>query len=105
MQSYLKSEDSRRKLYEFGEGSWVCAKYLEIKQDCVIGDHYHLNKDECFLLVEGEMGMTLGGEVSYVKAPAVINVPRGVKHTFRVKAGSKIVGLVSEKFDVTDDHI
>lgn len=44
----LVSEDNRRSLYEFGEGEWKCAKYLDIKHDCVVGGHYHMEKDECF---------------------------------------------------------
>ncbi len=101
----LVSEDQRRKLYEFGEGLWRCAKYLEIKQDSVIGNHYHKLKDECFLLLDGEMEVTLDGVKSDVKAPCVIEVPRNVYHVFKVKAGSRILGLCSELFNKEDDNI
>ena len=101
----LVSEDNRRKLFEFGEGLWKCAKYVEVKEDCIIGNHYHKLKDECFLLTEGEMIVTLGADVNKVSAPCVIDVPRGTYHKFEAKKGCKIVGLCSEGFNKHDDHL
>lgn len=105
----LVNQDHRRSLYEFGEGKWKCAKYIEVKDDCEIGGHYHLKKDECFLLLEGEMKVKVGQGVELkvftVHAPAVVEVPKGMYHSFTVKRGSKIVGLMSEKYNKQDDHM
>ena len=111
----LVSEDSRRKLFEFGEGIWKVAKYIEVSQDCEIGSHYHKEKDEFFLLIDGEMEYTLASKsdvsLTYyvynrrVTAPFAISVPRGTFHTFKIKAGSRMIGLCSELFNKCDDHI
>lgn len=106
MELTLVSEDSRRALYEFGEGDWKIAKYIEVKEDSVIGDHYHLNKDECFLLVEGQIEELFIGEesVKNINAPSVVDVPRGTYHKFLIKGGSKLIGLMSELYNKQDDH-
>lgn len=106
----LVSEDHRRSLFEFGEGKWKCAKYVEIKEDSIIGNHFHLEKDECFLLIEGEIsGLYLEDRKTPVseniKAPYAFNVPRGIYHKFNIKAGSKLIGLMSEHYNKEDDHV
>jgi mannose-6-phosphate isomerase-like protein (cupin superfamily) len=109
----LVSEDNRRSLYEFGEGDWKCAKYLDIKSDCVVGGHYHLEKDECFFLVEGRIEHLLTSKPDRTEmlvrrdiiAPDVILIPRGLFHEFKIKAGSKLIGLQSEHYNKEDDHV
>lgn len=106
----IVSEDWRRSLYEFGEGQWKIAKLVHVKEDSVIGNHFHLEKDECFLLVEGEIiELYLENReeslIKNIKAPFVINVPRGLYHKFNIKAGSKLVGLMSEQYKPEDDHV
>ena len=40
------SKDNRRELFEYGDnGVWKVSKYLKIKEDCVLGNHYHKNKE------------------------------------------------------------
>lgn len=101
------SVDNRRSLTEFGDGLWRCAKYVEVKTDCVIGGHLHKKKNEFFFLVEGEIEeLIIGDEIhKNVKAPMTIDVPWGVFHSFKIKAGSKLIGLCSQKFDKTDDYV
>jgi hypothetical protein len=106
----LVSDDSRRSLYEFGQGEWKCAKYLEIKEDSVIGDHYHKLKDEYFLLVSGEieeliMNDGIGPVMKSIRPPFAFAVPRWTYHKFKVKAGSILIGLQSELYDKTDDYV
>jgi hypothetical protein len=106
----IVSEDWRRSLYEFGEGKWKCAKYVEVKDNCEIGNHFHLLKDECFLLVDGvieELYLENRDEPTMIniKAPFVIDVPRGLYHKFKIKAGSKLIGLMSEEYNHNDDHV
>lgn len=99
-------EDNRRAIFEFGNGgNWKVCKYLEIKEDCIVGDHYHRKKDECFLLLNGEADVTLSNEPSlHLIAPCIINVARGTYHLFDIKKGSKLICLASEEHDHKDDH-
>lgn len=98
-------EDNRRSIFEFGAyGNWKVCKYLEIKEDCIIGDHYHRGKDECFLLSKGEANIILGSETSKVVAPMVINVSRNTYHLFDIRKGSILICLASEEHTPNDDH-
>src|SRR5262245_57901921 len=100
----LVSNDSRRSLFEFGEGNWKIGKYIEVKEDSELGNHFHKEKDECFLLIEGEIkeleldNLTL----CCVKAPFSFTVPKGMRHRFSIKAGSKLIGLQSELYNPQD---
>lgn len=99
------SIDHRRALTEFGSGgNWKVCKYLEITEDCMIGDHYHKNKDESFLLANGSGTVRISATVYPVKAPCVINVPRGNYHAFSLEKGSILIGLASEEHDPSDDY-
>jgi len=98
-----KNEDSRRKLFSFPEG-----KILEIKQDCVVGKHYHKIKNEFFLLSRGECIMILrsGGDEKII--PMNIGELYRVKpfqyHEFHIKKGSILVGLNTTTYDPEDDY-
>ncbi len=100
------SEDNRRAIYEFGNGgNWKVCKYLEIKEDCTIGNHYHKNKDECFMLLSGSAEVTLYVTMNFPAIPfMVINVPKFTHHIFRIKKGSVLLCLASQDHDPTDDH-
>lgn len=103
------SIDSRRSLTEFGMGgTWKVCKYLEITEDCIIGDHYHKQKDECFFLAKGSSDLILGSDhgAQFLKvvAPEFIDVPRGTYHKFTIMKGSILIGLASEEHDPTDDY-
>lgn len=104
----LVSEDNRRKLFEFGEGNvWKIAKYIEIKENCEVGNHLHRKKDELFLIQKGEvscsmqvMGVQIEGNVT---APDTIYVPRNSFHAFHCKAGTIMICLATELHDDNDD--
>lgn len=98
-------EDSRRKLIEFGKGPFSIVKALTAKEDCVVGDHYHRNKDEEFLLLIGTADRVVIGpdEWSEVAAPFVWEVPRGRYHAFYLKAGAVLIGTATEEFDESDE--
>jgi mannose-6-phosphate isomerase-like protein (cupin superfamily) len=99
------SEDNRRAIFEFGNGgNWKVCKLLNIKEDCVIGDHYHKNKDECFLLISGEADVILDGKLFEVEPFTVIDVPKFVHHTFNIKNGSLLLCLASQEHNPKDDH-
>lgn len=100
----VANEDDRRRLSEFGNGGlWKVCKYLEVKQDCTIGNHKHEKKDELFLLSKGNAEVTLNGMNVKVHAPVIISVVRGVHHTFNIKKGSILICLASEEHDDNDD--
>lgn len=99
-------EDNRRKLVEWAQGNFKVSKVLYAKEDCVVGDHHHLKKDETFLLVAGSGNFQVGG-LFYLRVGSevvhVIYVPRGTYHRFELKAGSILIGVATEEFDPTDE--
>lgn len=99
------SEDSRRKLSEFGEGrEWKVCKVLEVKEDCWVGNHYHKLKDEMFLLIDGSGTFVLEEKTSVEHAPFSVFVPRNTYHAFNLKKGSVLIGLATELHDPKDDY-
>lgn len=100
-----RHSDDRRDLETFPE-----AKVLRVKKHCTIGGHYHLKKDEHFILSEGEGVMTLGrvGVISaqtlQMQIGRIYAVPAGRPHWFDLKAGSVLVGLNSRPYDPADDY-
>jgi mannose-6-phosphate isomerase-like protein (cupin superfamily) len=98
-------EDDRRKLIEFGSGTFKVCKVAIAKQNCALGDHHHRNKDEAFLLLSGHAERVLIGQQEWadVPAPFTWSVPRGSYHRFQLRAGSVLVGLATEDFDPTDE--
>lgn len=105
MKLKLVSEDSRRRLYEFGEGKeWKICKYLEIKDNCTIGDHYHLLKDELFLVIKGSVNYTIGEDSGVSTAGDIIDVPAGVRHTLYCTKGTILVCLATELHNSKDDN-
>jgi mannose-6-phosphate isomerase-like protein (cupin superfamily) len=97
--------DERRTIIDWGEGQIATVKALTMKQDATVGDHYHRNKDEHFLLLSGHAyQIVIGGEVyKHVVGPAEFHVPRNTYHRFELMAGSILLGTASEAFDPTDE--
>jgi GDPmannose 4,6-dehydratase len=92
-------EDSRRKLTSFPE-----AKMLEVKEDCILGKHYHKIKTEHFLLSHGKAILTIQDkEPVSMEIGKIYTVNPGELHTFDIKKGSILIGLNSKKFDPLDD--
>lgn len=101
----LVSTDNRRDLYELGSGGdWKVCKYLVVKEDAWIGEHYHKNKTELFSFIKGGGELLIGTVRGYVKAPYTVIVRPGTYHAFRMEAGSEIICLASEVHDPSDDH-
>lgn len=105
MELKLVSEDTRRKLSEFGNGgTWKVCKILEATTDCRVGDHYHKLKDEMFVLLEGSGRFDVDNESNIHHAPYSVFVPRGTYHSFELVKGSVLIGLATELHDPTDDY-
>jgi D-lyxose ketol-isomerase len=97
-------EDNRRKLTSFPE-----AKILEIKEDCVVGGHYHKVKTEYFILSSGGAHLITnsfdeGHNTIFMQPGELITIPPFTEHTFHIKKGSVLIGLCSHEFDPTDDY-
>ena len=109
----LTHSDERRDLCSFPE-----AKVLNIKQDCILGKHYHKLKTEYFILSEGECillksplpvkveggtsyGLTESGKMEIGK---LYEISANTYHEFHIKAGSVLIGLNSMPFTGDDDY-
>lgn len=93
------NEDDRRVLKSFPEG-----KLLQIKQDCIVGKHYHKIKTEYFVLVEGAAELRTGLKSEIMEIGKLIKVPPLIYHEFHIKKGSVLLGLCSHPYDKTDDY-
>ncbi len=45
--------------------------------------HIHHREDEAFFLLEGELELSVGGDVRVVSPGAFVSIPRGTLHTFK----------------------
>ncbi len=92
-------EDDRRILED-----WPEAKTITAKQDCVLGNHYHKLKTERFVLVSGKGSMSFDGSDFYqMEIGEMVTVKPYTRHTFKLTAGSILIGLCSHAFDLADD--
>lgn len=96
-------EDDRRKLIEWSGGA--ISKALIAKQDCYVGDHYHRNKEERFLLLSGTALDVIIGEdcLGMADGPEEFTVPANTYHRFHLQKGSILLGVCSEEFDPNDE--
>ena len=97
-------EDDRRKLHELS-GDFKTCKAILVKQDSVLGDHFHRGKDEEFLLLHGRAArVVIGGKEWFdADAPQHWIVPRGTYHVFWLQAGSVLIGTATAPFDPADE--
>lgn len=99
-------EDARRVVIDWANGSFKSAKAVVVKDSRVpIGCHYHRNKDERFMLLQGFADRVIIGGQRWegVASPCVWDVPRGSYHEFHLQAGSILLGVASEEFDEADE--
>ncbi|MDI6028611.1 AraC family transcriptional regulator [Corticibacterium sp. UT-5YL-CI-8] len=68
--------------------------------DWKIGPHRHLHLHQLFLLLSGEITLSIDGESQAVMTPALLNIPRGCVHGFRFSAGTEgyVLTLPVEEF-------
>jgi GDPmannose 4,6-dehydratase len=91
--------DDRRTIETFPE-----AKLITMKRDAILGGHYHKRKTETFVLAEGKGVMVRGTEEISMEIGRLYTIPAGTSHWFRLKAGSKLIGLNSQPYDPSDDY-
>lgn len=101
----IKHEDDRRVLFDWANGDFKSAKAVIVKQAIAIGDHYHKEKDEHFLLLQGSFIEIIVGDfkAENIAAPYAVRVPRGTYHKFICSAGSILLGVATELFDENDE--
>ena len=101
-----KHEDERRSLVEWVKDSPVrSCKVLTVKQDAVLGAHYHNNKVDTFYLLKGSGEYKLGEEGwEKIVEGDCIRAEAGVPHSFKLKAGSILLEASSSPFDPSDEH-
>ncbi|HEU5290538.1 MAG TPA: cupin domain-containing protein [Cyclobacteriaceae bacterium] len=99
-------EDERRTLEPFPE-----AKIITIKQDCVIGNHYHKIKTEKFILLKGKCKLNLSTVEGIIMRTSVkmktgetYTVPPNTWHEFQITKDSILLGFNSHPYDSTDDY-
>ncbi len=100
-------EDERRTLIEWATGNFKECKVAIMKQDGVLGNHWHANKDETFLLLSGKAKkVAIGGEEWLdLDGPKVFHVPRHTRHSFYLEKGAILLGAASELYDVHDERL
>lgn len=96
-------EDERRKLAEI-TGDFKALKLLSAKEDCVVGDHYHKNKDEKFILLRGAGKYQINQEIGELRLGEVYVCERGTYHKFALEKGALLLGTASELYDPNDEH-
>jgi len=101
--------DIRRSIFEYNGEDFSIQKF-DIHQECSLGDHFHRNKSETFVLIEGagfvlfkplnSDGVSSDEVQRHELFPgSVFRLPPLTAHTFFLKAGSKMVCYSSAKFD------
>lgn len=102
----IKHEDERRILvdYPFPDGI-KSIKLVTAKDGCLVGNHWHKEKDEYFILLKGSgVAVTNLWDSKEMVVGEIISCPRGTPHTFKLVEGSQLLGLATELFDETDEY-
>ena len=68
-----------------------------ISPGAFIPDHYHKWEDQTFHIIEGELEIKIGDEVSSISAGDSVHCPRGVSHYMK-NVGDKTVRMISYVF-------
>lgn len=99
-------EDERRILESFPE-----AKIIKVKQDCVIGEHYHKIKTEFFILCEGRCTLryknVLDDDRFHLHEMPIGNLTIILPHSyheFYIEKDSVLIGINSHPYDPSDDY-
>ena len=101
------NEDSRRLLIDWNDGMPIeTVKIVTAKETCVLGNHYHKEKTERFMLLAGQATYKLDDsrpETMIINKPVIIKP--NVKHEFILTEGSLMICLVDRLYDAKDDYV
>lgn len=92
-------EDNRRILED-----WPEAKLITVKEDCILGNHYHKIKTEKFILVEGSCFALVDNNEYIFERGKLYTIYPGQLHQFELTAGSLLIGICSHAFNPEDDY-
>lgn len=68
--------------------------FLNFHRDFVLPPHSHLG--QWGTVLEGEMELTIGDDTHVYRTGDTYNIPAGVVHSARVKAGAKVIDVFEE---------
>lgn len=99
--------NERRQLFDW-DVSINCEsiKLLKLVAGSTVGEHYHLAKDELFVLVSGSIkNIRLDEEVvGDLTSPAAWLVKAGVYHSYHCEEEVIMMCLSTKKYNAKDDH-
>lgn len=107
-----KADDDRRTILEtnLGDGS---VQFFHVKRDATLGNHFHRNKTETFVFIEGSGSLRTAevdgkGEIAaeirtFTIGPmTTVKIPPYQTHQFDLKAGTRFLCYSSAPFDPKD---
>lgn len=99
-----RHEDNRRTLSEWIEDYPIrCCKVLEMKEDGMVGNHYHLLKVDTFYLLRGEGTYQIGDESGTLQEGGCYRAEKGEPHTFWLLKGSILLEASTTPYDKEDE--
>jgi len=100
-----KHEDYRRSLVEFISDFPIrTAKVMYIKDEAVLGSHYHKLKDDIFYLIKGSGTAIINNRAEDFRAGECIHVKAGIKHAFTLHKGSILLEASTTPYDKSDEY-
>lgn len=102
----FKHEDERRTLIELFNGvAFKNCKVIIAKSNEPIGGHYHLKKDDLFMLLSGLAKRVVIGDDEEEDIPPIRKwfVPRKTFHLFELEPGSILLEASTTAFDSDDE--
>lgn len=99
-------EDDRRLLIDWSDAYDIATcKIVKVKQDCVLGEHYHKLKNERFMLIQGSAEIQLNDKPAEpMKIGLPVLVSANTRHKFTLSKGSILLCLVDKPYDPNDDY-
>ena len=100
------NKNKRRLLYEWNINFLSKSiKLIVLNPGSIVGNHYHKNKDELFILINGCINKLVLGKKTYynLKKQTAWLVKKNTFHKFFCKKKTTIICLATERFDHNDD--
>ena len=102
-------QDQRGSLVQLATGNWKQVNVLFIKRNETFGGHYHLLKEELFIVMRGEVGVQVTkdkrGRVYHFHAGDSFIIEPNDVHTILAYEDSQLVELVTETFSKDDTYV
>jgi len=101
----VKHEDNRRTLIEWVKDFPIrTCKVLIVKEDCLLGAHYHNKKIDTFYLLKGSGKYKIGnGKWTKLIEEDCLMADLNVPHSFKLKSGSILLEASTTPYDKEDE--